>query len=266
MDLSRGRGLKDWVLKTGRFETLKRLRRLQAHPLAEQFCESYVPEWPDLRRLVAKATASRTTTQRLGQKIKDTFTITFPQDPQDDGVMDHLVRMTTSLHSPLVATACRPLCPTSPPQIGKRRLAVAELLARHSSKELEEGSVCHSNSSVASASPGSSRAVCLTSCCQQAPPRESSRGVRSLIPRGMRQNHVYPAGCVPRIELTRSGEPTPKKEKKKKMQKGFLEPPVWKYKEAKLEKKKESKKKEKEKEQQDKKMKESKRKSKKKSR
>ncbi|CAL8275268.1 unnamed protein product [Boreogadus saida] len=263
LDLSRGRGLKDWVAKTGRFETLNRLRRLQAHPLAEQFCESYVPEWPELRHLVAKATATKSARQKLGQKIKDTFTITFPHDPQDNGVMDHLVRITTSLHSPLVATACRPLCPTSPPEIGKRRLAVAELLTRHSSKELEEGSVCHSNGSVTSASPRSSHSACLTSCCQE--PKESSGGMRGLMPRGMtRQNNIYPSGCVPKIELTKSGEPTPKKEKKKKRQKGYLEPPIWKYKEAKEEKKREKKKQEKEKEEQDKKVKESKRVSKKK--
>ncbi|CAL8366713.1 unnamed protein product [Lota lota] len=265
MDLSRGRGLKDWVLKTGRFETLNRLRRLQAHPLAEQFCESYVPEWPDLRHLVARAAVSKTTSQKLSQKIKDTFTITFPHDPRDNGVMDHLVRITTSIHSPLVATGCRPLCPTSPPEIGKRRLAVAELLARHSSEELEEGSVCHSNGSVTSALHRSSRSVCLTSCCQEH--RESTMSsMRSFMPRSMiRQNNIFPSGFVPRIEVTRSGEPTPKKEKKKKKQKGYLEPPIWKYKEAKEEKKKEKKKQETEKEEHDKRFKESKRKSKKKS-
>ncbi|CAL8319909.1 unnamed protein product [Merluccius merluccius] len=263
MDLYRGKSLKDWVLKTGRFETLNRLRRLQAHPVAEQFCESYVPEWPDLRDLVARATASKTAGQKLSQKLKDTFTITFPHDPQDNGVMDHLVRITTSIHSPLVATACRPLCPTSPPEIGRRRLTVAELLTRHSRKELEENSVCHSNGSVASASPRSSHSVSLTSCCQEQ--RESTTaGVKNFMSHGiMRQNSIFPTGCVPRIEVTRSAEPTPKKEKKKK-QKGYLEPPIWKYKEAKEEKKKEKKKQEKEKEEQDKKIKERKRKSKKK--
>lgn len=251
MDLVQGRSLKDWVLRTGRFETMNRLRRLQAHPVAEQFCESYIPEWPELNQLVAKATATKTASQKLKQRLKDSVTFNFPRDPQDNGVMDHLVRMTTSIHSPLIATGCRPLCPTSPPEIGKRRFAVPELLEKHSSKELEESTVSHSNGSVTSASPTalSANSVSLTSCCQLSQPRESSRGI---IPRGTHRNSIFPSGCIPKIEVTKSGEPTPKKEKKKKQQKGYLEPPVWKYKEAKEEKKREKKQKEKEKEEKDK--------------
>lgn len=246
MDMVQGRGLKDWAIKTGRFETLKRLRRLQAHPIAQQFCESYVPEWPDLEHLVAKATATKTATQKLRQCLKDTLSFSFPQDPQDNGVMDHMVRMTTSIHSPLIATGCRPLCPTSPPEIGKRRFAIPELLEKHSSKELEESTVSHSNGSITSASPStvSATSVSLTSCCQDSGRRESmvSGGVRSFMPRSMaHRNSIFPSGCIPKIEVTKSGEPTPKKEKKKKRQKGYLEPPVWKYKEAREEKKREKK-------------------------
>uniref|UniRef100_A0A3B4WTE5 Ankyrin repeat domain 33 n=1 Tax=Seriola lalandi dorsalis TaxID=1841481 RepID=A0A3B4WTE5_SERLL len=237
MDLVQGRGLKDWVLRTGSFETLRRLRRLQARPIAQQFCESYVPEWPELEQLVAKATVDKTASQKLRQRLKDTLTFSFPQDPQDNGVMDHMVRMTTGIHSPLIATGCRPLCPTSPPEIGKRRFAIPELLEKHSSKELEESTVSHSNGSITSASPSiaSATSVSLTSCCQDSARRGSlvSGGVRSFIPRGMaHRNSIFPSGCIPKIEVTKSGEPTPKKEKKKKRQKGYLEPPIWKYKEA----------------------------------
>uniref|UniRef100_A0A4W5RUS0 Uncharacterized protein n=1 Tax=Hucho hucho TaxID=62062 RepID=A0A4W5RUS0_9TELE len=136
VDEVRGKGITDWALKTGRFEVLQRLRVLQAHPIAEQFCDSYVIEWPELKELVAKAMIPKTLTQRL----KDSLTISLPKDPQDNGVMDHLVKMTTSIHSPLVSTGCRPLCPTSPPELGKRRLAVPELMEKHSSKDLEESS------------------------------------------------------------------------------------------------------------------------------
>lgn len=254
IDLVQGRGLKDWVLRTGRFETLNRLRRLQAHPIAEHFCESYIPEWPELKQLVEKATAAKTASQKLRQRLKDSLTFSFPQDPQDNGVMDHMVRMTTSIHSPLIATGCRPLCPTSPPEIGKRRFAVPELLEKHSRKELEESTVSHSSGSITSASPTavSATSVSLTSCCQNSERRESmpSGGMRSFIPRSMaHRNSIFPSGCIPKIEVTKSGEPTPKKEKKKKRQKGYLEPPVWKYKEAKEEKKREKKQKEQEKEQ-----------------
>ncbi|XP_047456278.1 photoreceptor ankyrin repeat protein [Mugil cephalus] len=261
MDLVQGRGLKDWVLRTGRWETMNRLRRLQAHPVAEQFCESYVPEWPDLTQLVAKATAAKTASQKLRQRLKDSLSFNFPQDPQDNGVMDHMVRMTTSIHSPLVATGCRPLCPTSPPEIGKRRFAVPELLEKHSIKELEESTVSHSNGSVTSspATPVSATSVSLTSCCQERKESMPPGNARGFIPRGMAQrNSIFPSGCIPKIEVTKSGEPTPKKEKKKKRQKGYLEPPLWKYKEAKEERKREKKlKEEKEKEQEKKKSKRS---------
>ncbi|XP_035512842.1 photoreceptor ankyrin repeat protein [Morone saxatilis] len=255
MDLVQGRSLKDWILRTGGFETIKRIRRLQAHPVAEQFCDSYIPEWPELKQLVAKVTANKTASQKLRQRLKDSLSFSFPQDPQDNGVMDHMVRMTTGIHSPMVATGCRPLCPSSPPEIGKRRFAVPELLEKHSSKELEESTVSHTKGSITSVSPTpvSAASVSLTSCCQNSERRESVTpgGMKSYIPRSMaHRNSIFPSGCIPKIEVTKSGEPTPKKEKKKKMRKGYLEPPVWKYKEAKEEKKREKKQQEKEKEQQ----------------
>lgn len=243
MDLVQGRNLKDWVLKTGGFETFQRVRRLQARPIGEQFCVSYVPEWPDLKQLVAKATAAKTATQKLRQRLKDRFSFSFPHDPEDNGVMDHMVRMTTSIHSPLIATGCRPLCPSSPPEIGKRRFAVPELLEKYSFKELEESTVSHSKGSVTSASPTavSAASVSLTSCCQNSEHRDST-GVRGFMPRSMaHRNSIFPSGCIPKIEVTKSSGPTPKKEKKKKRQRGYLEPPIWKYKEAKEEKKREKK-------------------------
>ncbi|KAM6977784.1 photoreceptor ankyrin repeat protein [Aplochiton taeniatus] len=270
VDLHRGIGIKDWAMKTGRFDVLNRLRRLSMHPVAEQFCETYPPEWPELKELVAKATASKSASEKLTQRIKDSLTFSFPHDPQDNGVLDHMVRITTSLHSPLVATGCRPLCPTSPPEVGKRRLAVPELMAKHTAKELEESSVCHSNGSITSSSPlpVSAGSVSLTSCCSITEDRESllsnaTSNVRNFLPRSMaHRNSVFPSGCIPKIQVTKSAEPTPKKEKKKKKHKGYLEPPVWKYKEAKEEKKKEKKKLEKEKEEKEKKDKSAKKKAK----
>lgn len=256
MDVVQGRNLKDWVLRTGGFETIKRLRHLQTHPIAEQFCESYVPEWPELKQLVAKATATKTAGQTLRQCLKDRLSFRFPQDPQDNGVMDIMVRMTTSIHSPLIATGCHPLCPSSPPEIGKRRFAVPELLEKYSRKDLEESTVSHNKGSVTSPSPTavSATSVSLTSCCQDSECRESmlTGGLRNFIPRSMaHRNSIFPSGCIPKIEVTKSSEAIPKKEKKKKRQKGYLEPPVWKYKEAREEKKREKRQQqEKEKEQQ----------------
>ncbi|CAB1330138.1 unnamed protein product [Coregonus sp. 'balchen'] len=256
VDEVRGKGITDWALKTGRFEVLQRLRVLQAHPIAEQFCDSYVIEWPELKELVAKAMSPKTLTQRL----KDSLTISLPNDPQDNGVMDHLVRMTTSIHSPLVSTGCRPLCPTSPPEVGKRRLAVPELMEKHSSKDLEESSVCHSNGVKCSftPAPASSSSFSLTNCCSNTERRDSglstaANGLRNFLPRSMtHQNSVFPSGCIPKITFTKSLDKTPKKAKKVKRHKGHLEPPVWKYKSEKEEKKKEKQKLEEEKEAQEK--------------
>lgn len=76
----------------------------------------------------------------------------------------------------------------------------------------------------------------------------ASINIRRLVPRSIsRHNSIFPTTCVPQIKVTKSTGTTPKKEKKRKMTKGYLEPPVWKYKEAKLEKKKEKQKLEKEK-------------------
>ncbi|XP_041837155.1 photoreceptor ankyrin repeat protein [Melanotaenia boesemani] len=257
VDSTRGKCARDWALKTGRYETFQRLRRLTLRPKAEQFCESYVPEWPELKERVAKATAQKSPAEKLSLRIKNTFGFNFPRDPQENGVMDHLVRMTTSVHSPLISTGCHPLCPTSPPEMGRRRLAVPELVKKHSQKELEESSVCHSDGSVSHVTPIVHSAEKIAS--SSVPDNErrgsilsvaSAKVATAFIPRSMaRRNSVFPSGCIPNISVDRPSDPTPKKEKKKKRkEKGYLEPPIWKYKELKDEKKKEKEKAEKEKE------------------
>uniref|UniRef100_A0A665VVY5 Ankyrin repeat domain-containing protein 33B-like n=1 Tax=Echeneis naucrates TaxID=173247 RepID=A0A665VVY5_ECHNA len=250
VDSTKGKCARDWALKTGRYETLHRLRRLNLRPKAEQFCEAYVPEWPELKEKVAKALAEKTAREKITQHIKNTFGFRLPHDPQDNGVLDHMVRMTTSIHSPLISTGCRPLCPTSPPEVGKRRLAVPELVKKHPEKDLEENSVCHSNGSVSHIVPTIHSAESVaTICCADTERRgsilslASTKVASSFIPRSMaRRNSVFPSGCIPKINVSRPTEATPKKEKKKKRkEKGFLEPPKWKYKEIKDEKKKEKK-------------------------
>ncbi|XP_071391392.1 photoreceptor ankyrin repeat protein [Centroberyx affinis] len=248
VDTTRSKCAQDWALKTGRYETIYRLRRLTMRPKAEQFCESYVPEWPELKERVAKATAERSAGAKITQRLKNTFGFRLPRDPQDNGIIDHMVRMTTSIHSPLIATACRPLCPTSPPEVGKRRLAVQELVKKHTEKELEVSAVCHSIGSVSTITPSlhSSESI-ATTCCADPERRGSilslaSTKVTTFIPRSMaRRNSVFPSGCIPKINVSKSAEATPKKEKKKKKQKGYLEPPKWKYKEIREEKKREKK-------------------------
>ncbi|XP_038552123.1 photoreceptor ankyrin repeat protein [Micropterus salmoides] len=233
VDTTRGKCARDWALKTGRYETLYRLRRLNMRPKAEQFCESYVPEWPELKARVAKATAEKSATGKITQHLKNTFGFRLPRDPQDNGCLDHMVRMTTSVHSPLISTGCHPLCPTSPPEVGKRRQAVQELVKNHPEKELEESSVCHSNGSVSHIIPTIYSAESIsTTCCADTERRgsilslASAKVATTFISRSMaRKNSVFPSGCIPKINVSRPSEATPKKEKKKKKERGFLEPP-----------------------------------------
>lgn len=225
------------------------MRRLNMRRRAEQFCDSFIPEWPELKDRVAAATAEKSAREKIRELIKNTFGFRFPRDPEDNGVMDHMVRITTSLHSPLISTGCHPLCPSSPPEVGKRRLAVPELLGKHSKTELEEKSVSHSTASAPHMIPTMHSAETIaTSCCADAERRgsilslASSKVASAFIPRSMaRKNSVFPSGCIPQVSICRPTEATPKKEKKKKMMKmdkSFLEPPKWKYKERKDEKKK----------------------------
>lgn len=217
---------------------------------AEQFCENYVPEWPELNERVANAKAEKNAREKITQRIKNTFEFRFPRDPEDNGCLDHMVRITTSVHSPLISTGCHPLCPTSPPELGKRRLAVPELVKKHSDKKLEESSVCHTNGSISQTIPSIQSAESIaTTCCAETQRRgsiislASTKVATTFIPRSMaRRNSVFPSGCIPKISVNRPSGPMPKKEKKKKkMEKGFLEPPKWKYKEIKDEKKRENK-------------------------
>ncbi|MBN3287232.1 AN33B protein, partial [Polyodon spathula] len=227
VDPTRGKTAKEWAILTGRFETLTKMRRLLEKPCAEQFCDRYTPEWPELRNLVAKAVRVKTKREKIAQRIRSTFTINFPHDPEDEGVMDHMVRMTTGLSSLFVTTGCRPLCPTSPPAVGKKRFTVPEILLQYPGMQTENDSVKHSNGSVSD----SSSCCGITEESQRGSMLSITGGVRGFI---VRRNNVFPAGCVPRIKVSKSTEPTPKKEKKKKSKsKHFLELPKWRYKELK---------------------------------
>ncbi|MGH0177263.1 UNVERIFIED_CONTAM: hypothetical protein FKN15_074713 [Acipenser sinensis] len=232
VDPTRGKTAKEWAILTSRFETLTKMRRLLEKPCAEQFCDHYTPEWPELRNLVAKAVTVKTRSEKITQRIRSTFTINFPHDPEDDGVLDHMVRMTTGISSPFVTTGCRPLCPTSPPAIGKKRFTVPEILRQYPGKQVENRSVQHSNGSVSD----SSSCCGITEESQRGSILSNTGGVQGF---SMRRNSVFPAGCIPQIKVSKTTEPTPKKEKKKKSKsKHFLELPKWRYKELKEERKK----------------------------
>uniref|UniRef100_A0A667X375 Ankyrin repeat domain 33Bb n=1 Tax=Myripristis murdjan TaxID=586833 RepID=A0A667X375_9TELE len=124
---------REWALFTGRYETAYMMDRLMAQPCAEQFCDSFRLEWPMLEELVAQAQEQKSCWKRFINLFiccPYKFYFNSKVNPVDDGVLDYMVRITTSLSSPLIATACHTVSPGSPPCIGKRRLAVQEILRR----------------------------------------------------------------------------------------------------------------------------------------
>ncbi|XP_009992392.1 PREDICTED: ankyrin repeat domain-containing protein 33 [Chaetura pelagica] len=244
-DPVKGKTAKEWAAFTGRFETTVRIRSLLRRPRAEQFGSQYQPEWPALGDPVAKAVGPKSTSKRLSEKIQSMFTFNFPHDPEEDGVMDHMVRMTTSLASPCLATACQTICPDSPPEVGKRRLSVPEILGEHE-LDLEAETDSSSCSSMASCNGQ------VVSEIRLLPPRQPAGGFLSFLPRRLRcGNIIFPGEPVPKIKVSKDSCPpaTSKERHRRKRDKNLLQPPKWRYKELKEEKKaaKEAKKEEKKK-------------------
>nr|KAF6372862.1 ankyrin repeat domain 33 [Pipistrellus kuhlii] len=126
VDPVRGRTALEWALLTGSFDTVRRIRRLRQRPRAEQLSRHYRPEWPALPLLVAQAQAQGAPS--LLERLRATWSLPFAQSPQEGGVLDHLVTLTTSLASPFLTTACHPLCPDRPPALGTLSKSVPELL------------------------------------------------------------------------------------------------------------------------------------------
>ncbi|XP_028821736.1 ankyrin repeat domain-containing protein 33B [Denticeps clupeoides] len=243
---------REWALFTGRYETAYAMMRLMKQPCAEQICENYRPEWPLLATLVAKAREPKGCIQRLSETMRDAFNIANVTDPVDDGVLDHMVRMTTGLRSPFVATACHTVCPSSPPRVGKRRYAVQEILKRQRVEQLkglgtdrlENYKKLFQNSRVTLVAKTKDRRASLQ-------PRNldsnSSNALAlrrtSLLPLNLvRRSSVRPGQVVPKLRITKAPTPTyePEKVRRKSSAKDaqFLQIPKWRYKELKEERRK----------------------------
>ncbi|XP_047908855.2 photoreceptor ankyrin repeat protein [Anser cygnoides] len=231
VDPIKGKTAREWAAFTGRFETTVRIRSLLRRPRAEQFGTRYLPEWPALAGLVAKALSPKSRSQRLSEKIRSLFTFRFPRDPEEDGVMDHMVRMTTALASPFVATACQTVCPDSPPEVGKRRLSVPEILQQHVP---DAGTA----SPVAGAASCSGQAV---SEIRLLPPRCPQSRLLGFLPQRLlllRGNSIFPGEHVPKIKLTKASSPPASRRewRRRARDKELLQPPKWRYKELQEEK------------------------------
>nr|XP_056704903.1 photoreceptor ankyrin repeat protein [Euleptes europaea] len=228
VDPLKNKTAREWAAFTGRFETIVRIRSLLQRPCAEQFSNKYLPEWPALSELVAQA-LQQSRAECLSEKIIAMFTITIPRDPEPDGVMDHMVRMTTCLASPFVATACQTICPDSPPEVGKQRRSVPEILKEYTpdpdAKSMAGESSCNSQ--------------LMTPTCVLVPYKPHSIIVKFLsLPLRLHRNIIYPAG-IPKIKLTKSPAQTAEKlPKPSTSSQNTLNLPRWRYQELREEKKK----------------------------
>ncbi|XP_021510086.1 photoreceptor ankyrin repeat protein isoform X1 [Meriones unguiculatus] len=128
VDPVRGRTALEWAVLTDSFDTVRKIRQLLRRPRAEQLSLCYQPEWPALAQLVAQAQAQAQAAPSLLERLQATLSLSFAQSPQEGGVLDHFVTVTTSLASPFLSTACHTLCPDHPPTLGTRGKSVPELL------------------------------------------------------------------------------------------------------------------------------------------
>ncbi|XP_021073055.1 photoreceptor ankyrin repeat protein isoform X1 [Mus pahari] len=128
VDPVRGMTALEWAILTDSFDTAQKIRQLLRRPQAEQLSLRYLPEWPALAQLVAQAQAQAPAAPSLLERLQATLSLSFAQSPQEGGVLDHLVTVTTSLASPFLSTACHSLCPDHPPKLGTRGKSVPELL------------------------------------------------------------------------------------------------------------------------------------------
>lgn len=250
-----GRGFTpwEWACYTGRIEAAYFMQRLMDSPCAEQFCDHYNLEWPKMKELLAKASEPKSCLQRISESVRSVVTFRRSSGPEEDGVLDHMVKVTTSLRSNFIAMACRTVCPGSPPGIGKRRPAVQEILRKQRAQEIRslEGRDHFSsyeklfqNSRVTLVSKKKERRASLQPFSLNVP--QVSIVVQrktSLLPLHlMRRSSVRPGFVIPKVRVNKAPPPTfqPEKVRQKSSAVGetYLQVPKWRYKELKEERKK----------------------------
>uniref|UniRef100_A0A671RV06 Ankyrin repeat domain-containing protein 33B-like n=1 Tax=Sinocyclocheilus anshuiensis TaxID=1608454 RepID=A0A671RV06_9TELE len=244
---------REWAIFTSRYDTVLAMTRLMQQPCADQFSDTYRPEWPLLPALVAKSQTPKGCIQKISQTLRDLFDISNVTEASEDGVLDHMVRMTTSLGSPFIAMACRTVCPSSPPCVGKRSYSVQEILKKQRIEQLkslgpERLKNCKrlfQNSRVLLVPKPKDRRASLQPQAQSDGSSSSSPAIRraSLLPLHLlRRSSVRPGMVVPKLRITKAPTPTymPEKVRRKSSCRDdqFLQIPKWRYKELKEERKK----------------------------
>ncbi|KAM3860441.1 ankyrin repeat domain-containing protein 33B [Diretmus argenteus] len=247
----------EWALFTGRYETAWMMSRIMGRPCPQQLCDSYSLEWSPLASLVAKAREPRGCMKRLTDACRNIFNIANVTDPTDDGVIHHMVSVTTALRSPLIAVACHTVCPESPPCAGKRRHAVPEIVRHQRAKELHATNPDRNDAyrrlfqKKAEVMLVAKSAMDRRASLQPMSQRGSSGNAlelrrTSLLPIHliMRKSSVRPGFSVPKVRVSKAPVSTydPEKDRRKSSAKDggedLLQIPKWRYKELKEERKK----------------------------
>lgn len=212
------------------------MQRLMERPCPEQFGDKYKLELPLPIEAVVKRAGSKNCLQRFTEFLRSTLTSRSGQSLEDGGALDHMVRMTTSLYSPAVAVVCQTVCPEILPCVGKRRLAVQEILAAGGNLDTH---VQDSNKVEGSDPQFQTLETPRASGSTPAPVTRKA----SLLPlQLLRRSSVRPGVVVPKVRISKAPAPTfqperaaPKGNTKDNI---YLQIPKWRYKEAKEEKRK----------------------------
>ncbi|KAM7378801.1 hypothetical protein PAMP_004399 [Pampus punctatissimus] len=251
---SRSMTPREWALFTGRYETAYLMHLLMSKPCAEQFCDSFSLEWPMLEDLMAQAKQPKSCWRRLINLLSCCpyrFYINNKVNPVDDGVFDHMVRITTGISSPFIATVCRTVCPGSPPCVGKRRHAVQEILRRQRVAELKclgpdrlnNYKTFFQNSRVLLVPKARDRRASLQPQLLSDVAAASTVAMRraSLLPLNMlRRSSVRPGIVVPKVRLCKAPPPSYIPVKLKRSSNcNQLQIPKWDYKMKRIERKEE---------------------------
>lgn len=229
------------------------MQRLMDRPCAEQFWDQYELEWPKLKELLQKSREPKSCLQRISEGLRSITCFKASHEPEDDGVLDHMVRVTTSLRSCFVGVACKTVCPGSPPVIGKRRAAVQDILRRQRAQEiryLEDKDRLMSyeklfqNSRVTLVSKKKERRASLQPINLHFPhvsiviPRKTS-----LLPLHLlRRRSVRPGFVIPKVRITKAPpstfQPDLVQTENSAVNGSYLQIPKWRYKELREERKK----------------------------
>lgn len=216
-------------------------------PCPEQFGDKYKLELPLPAEAVLKKSSSKNCLQRFTAFLRSTLTSrSSGQSLEDGGVLDHMVRMTTSLYSPAVAVVCQTVCPENPPCVGKRRLAVQEILAARgnlNAQAQDSNKVeCSEPQSQILETPRASSRSPKSPAASVSTPAPVTRKASLLPLQLLRRSSVRPGVVVPRVRISKAPAPTfqPERAASKGNTKDsiYLQIPKWRYKEAKEEKRK----------------------------